>query len=88
MLCGLHVFAKFCGFCFDYVLKFMGELARVAAPGGRIILVTWCHRDLEPGEKSLKPAEQVRNLIFVVGKAKTILMHWKNSIGIWPFESL
>ncbi|KAG0582598.1 hypothetical protein M758_3G073000 [Ceratodon purpureus] len=38
--------------------QFMGELARVAAPGGRIILVTWCHRDLLPGEKSLKPDEQ------------------------------
>lgn len=38
--------------------QFMGELARVAAPGGRIILVTWCHRDLNPGEKSLKPDEQ------------------------------
>ncbi|XP_024389230.1 probable tocopherol O-methyltransferase, chloroplastic [Physcomitrium patens] len=38
--------------------KFVGELARVAAPGGRIILVTWCHRDLKPGETSLKPDEQ------------------------------
>jgi hypothetical protein len=40
-------------------LQFMGELARVVAPGGRVILVTWCHRDLKPGEKSLKPDEQV-----------------------------
>ena len=24
--------------------KFVGELARVCAPGGRIIIVTWCHR--------------------------------------------
>eukprot|EP00850_Spirogloea_muscicola_P004175 SM000017S02915 [mRNA] locus=s17:1138125:1139441:+ [translate_table: standard] len=38
--------------------KFMGELARVAAPGGRIIVVTWCHRDLAPGEASLAPSEQ------------------------------
>lgn len=38
--------------------QFMGELARVVAPGGRVILVTWCHRDLKPGEKSLKPDEQ------------------------------
>ena len=30
------------------------ELFRVAMPGGRIIIVTWCHRDLEPGETSLK----------------------------------
>jgi tocopherol O-methyltransferase len=27
--------------------KFVGELARVCAPGGRILIVTWCHRDLE-----------------------------------------
>uniref|UniRef100_J3LG67 Methyltransferase type 11 domain-containing protein n=2 Tax=Oryza brachyantha TaxID=4533 RepID=J3LG67_ORYBR len=37
--------------------KFVSELARVAAPGGRIIIVTWCHRDLEPSEDSLKPDE-------------------------------
>jgi hypothetical protein len=37
----------------------VGELARVAAPGGRIIIVTWCHRDLELGETCLKPKEQV-----------------------------
>lgn len=24
--------------------RFVGELARVCAPGGRIIIVTWCHR--------------------------------------------
>lgn len=41
------------------ILKFLGELVRVAAPGGRIILVTWCHRDLQPGETSLKPDEKV-----------------------------
>lgn len=29
---------------------FVNELIRVAAPGGRIIIVTWCHRDLEAGE--------------------------------------
>ncbi|KAG8059736.1 hypothetical protein GUJ93_ZPchr0002g25074 [Zizania palustris] len=37
--------------------KFVSELARVAAPGARIIIVTWCHRDLEPSEDSLKPDE-------------------------------
>lgn len=36
--------------------KFVGELARVAAPGGRIIIVTWCHRELAPGEQ-LTPKE-------------------------------
>ena len=29
---------------------------------GRIIIVTWCHRDLSPGESSLKPDELVRSL--------------------------
>jgi len=24
--------------------RFVGELARVCMPGGRIIIVTWCHR--------------------------------------------
>ncbi|KAJ1411954.1 SAM-dependent methyltransferase gTMT-type [Sesbania bispinosa] len=38
--------------------KFVGELARVAAPGGTIIIVTWCHRDLGPGEESLHPWEK------------------------------
>jgi len=30
----------------------------VAAPGGTIILVTWCHRDLSPSEESLTPEEK------------------------------
>ncbi|GAU17665.1 hypothetical protein TSUD_07260 [Trifolium subterraneum] len=38
--------------------KFVGELARVAAPGGTIIIVTWCHRDLRPDEESLQPWEE------------------------------
>ncbi|KAI4322010.1 hypothetical protein L6164_021736 [Bauhinia variegata] len=38
--------------------KFVAELARVAAPGATIIIVTWCHRDLGPGEESLKPWEE------------------------------
>ncbi|XP_044498301.1 tocopherol O-methyltransferase, chloroplastic isoform X2 [Mangifera indica] len=38
--------------------KFVNELARVAAPGGRIIIVTWCHRDLGPSEESLQPWEE------------------------------
>jgi len=37
--------------------KFVGELARVTAPGGRIIIVTWCHRELKQGESSLEPRE-------------------------------
>jgi tocopherol O-methyltransferase len=37
--------------------KFVQELFRVATPGGRIIIVTWCHRDLEAGEKELTKAE-------------------------------
>ncbi|KAL2514373.1 Tocopherol O-methyltransferase [Forsythia ovata] len=38
--------------------KFVNELARVAAPGGTIIIVTWCHRDLSPSEESLSPEEK------------------------------
>ncbi|XP_043695780.1 probable tocopherol O-methyltransferase, chloroplastic [Telopea speciosissima] len=38
--------------------KFVSELARVAAPGASIIIVTWCHRDLSPGEDSLLPEEK------------------------------
>jgi tocopherol O-methyltransferase len=38
-------------------VQFVRELFRVAAPGGRIIIVTWCHRDLEPGETSLTKKE-------------------------------
>nr|CAD1824468.1 unnamed protein product [Ananas comosus var. bracteatus] len=37
--------------------KFFSEMARVAAPGATIILVTWCHRDLSPDEESLRPDE-------------------------------
>ncbi|XP_076946908.1 gamma-tocopherol methyltransferase, chloroplastic-like [Bidens hawaiensis] len=39
-------------------LKFVSELTRVAAPGATIIIVTWCHRDLSPAEKSLRPKEK------------------------------
>lgn len=30
----------------------------MAAPGGRIIIVTWCHRDLSPSEESLRQEEK------------------------------
>jgi tocopherol O-methyltransferase len=33
---------------------FCKELWRVAAPGGRILIVTWCHRDLQAGEQLTK----------------------------------
>jgi tocopherol O-methyltransferase len=32
---------------------FLKELLRVTMPGGRIIIVTWCHRELRPEETSL-----------------------------------
>jgi len=38
--------------------KFVDELFRVATPGGRILIVTWCHRDLNDGETSLTKKEQ------------------------------
>lgn len=34
--------------------QFVNELVRVAAPGGTIIIVTWCHRDLVEAEDSLQ----------------------------------
>lgn len=37
--------------------KFVNELFRVANPGGKVIIVTWCHRDLLPGESSLTRKE-------------------------------
>lgn len=37
--------------------KFMNELFRVTAPNGRIIIVTWCHRELVAGEESLQKWE-------------------------------
>lgn len=37
--------------------EFMAEMHRVCKPGGRIILVTWVHRELLEGEE-LKPREQ------------------------------
>lgn len=37
--------------------KFMNELVRVTSPSGRIIIVTWCHRELLPGESTLKTKE-------------------------------
>jgi len=38
--------------------QFVNELFRVATPGGRIIIVTWCHRDLEVGESRLTWKEE------------------------------
>ncbi|KAJ0014065.1 hypothetical protein Pint_20922 [Pistacia integerrima] len=38
--------------------QFVNELARVASPGGKIIIVTWCHRDLGPSKESLQPWEE------------------------------
>lgn len=39
-------------------MKFVSELARVAAPGATIIIVTWCHRVLSSSEESLRPDEK------------------------------
>jgi tocopherol O-methyltransferase len=37
--------------------QFMSELVRIVRPGGRLLIVTWCHRELQPGEESLSPRE-------------------------------
>jgi len=39
--------------------RFVEELIRVTKPGGKIALVTWCHRNLLPGEATLKPDEEI-----------------------------
>jgi len=36
---------------------FVQELTRVTKPDGRIIIVTWCHRELLPDEQTLAPWE-------------------------------
>jgi tocopherol O-methyltransferase len=33
-------------------------MLRVAKPGGKVVVVTWCHRNLLSGEASLRPDEQ------------------------------
>jgi len=38
--------------------QFVHELTRVCAPGGRVLVVAWCHRDLLPGEAALSPKEE------------------------------
>ena len=38
-------------------VQFIAELTRVCKPGGRILIVTWCHRVLEAGETALKADE-------------------------------
>lgn len=38
--------------------RFVGELARVTAPGGRAVVVTWVHRDLRPDERGLRRWER------------------------------
>jgi tocopherol O-methyltransferase len=37
--------------------RFVVELVRICAPGGRVIVVTWCHRELAAGE-TLLPEEE------------------------------
>lgn len=37
--------------------QFVNELFRVTAPGGRILIITWCHRELGPEETSLTVKE-------------------------------
>ncbi|CAK7333729.1 unnamed protein product [Dovyalis caffra] len=49
--------------CGEYIpdkRKFAAELARVAAPGGTIVILSFCHRDLGPSEESLQPWELKR----------------------------
>lgn len=56
-VCVLCLYLCFDDICFFHTLQFVSELVRVTAPGGTIIIVTWCHRDLGPSESSLQPWE-------------------------------
>jgi len=47
--------------------RFVDELFRVSMPNGRIIIVTWCHRDLSPNETSLTKKEL--NLLNKINRA-------------------
>ena len=38
--------------------QFVSELARVCKPGGTVLVVAWCHRDLAEGEAALRPPEE------------------------------
>ena len=38
--------------------QFVSELTRVCKPGGRVLVVAWCHRDLNPGEAALSDSEE------------------------------
>jgi tocopherol O-methyltransferase len=53
--------------------RFMRELVRVAAPGGRVLIVTWCHRELAPGEQSLRRDEL--NLLSKINKGNDCTLH-------------
>ncbi|KIZ03430.1 Methyltransferase type 11 [Monoraphidium neglectum] len=48
--------------------QFVRELARVCAPGGRVIIVTWCHRVLQPGEERLNAEELVGALLSLLDR--------------------
>lgn len=39
--------------------QFVRNLVKTCAPGGRVVLVTWCHRDLRPGESQLNRVERL-----------------------------
>jgi tocopherol O-methyltransferase len=47
--------------------KFVSELFRVTQPGGRIIIVKWCHRNRAPDELSLNKNE--RRLLDQINRA-------------------
>lgn len=37
--------------------QFVDELVRVTTPGGRVIIITWCHREFKGGKMSLEADE-------------------------------
>ncbi|GMH40163.1 hypothetical protein BSKO_08067 [Bryopsis sp. KO-2023] len=61
--------------------KFVSELHRVCAPGGRVLIVTWCHRNLAPGEK----LTAVEELLFDWINAAYALPSW---VSIEEYQEL
>jgi tocopherol O-methyltransferase len=66
--------------------RFVNELFRVTKPGGRMIIVTWCHRELKPGEQKLAPWEE--RLLHKISKGEhvSLLFCSANYVNHFPFH--
>jgi tocopherol O-methyltransferase len=60
--------------------SFLNELVRVTTPGGRIIIVTWCHRELKSGETALT-GDSDKELLKLFSNSITITRQGATSAG-------